>query len=82
MSEQIHKDKQTSKAKIEATEAEGLSEETKQRVDAVKESTDDLTDEIDALLEEEELDLLDEIDSVLEENAQAFVDGFIQKGGQ
>jgi len=82
MSEQIHKDKQTSKAKVEETEAESLSEETKQRVDAVKESTDGLTDEIDALLEEEELDLLDEIDSVLEENAQAFVDAYVQKGGQ
>lgn len=27
-------------------------------------------------------DLLDEIDSVLEENAQEFVAGYIQKGGQ
>ncbi|MDC4233353.1 ubiquitin-like protein Pup [Actinomyces sp. B33] len=26
--------------------------------------------------------LLDEIDSVLETNAQAFVQGFVQKGGQ
>lgn len=27
-------------------------------------------------------DLLDEIDSVLEENAEEFVKGYIQKGGQ
>ncbi len=27
-------------------------------------------------------DLLDEIDSVLEENAEEFVKGFVQKGGQ
>ncbi|WP_115727266.1 ubiquitin-like protein Pup [Actinomyces culturomici] len=27
-------------------------------------------------------DLLDEIDSVLETNAEAFVQGFVQKGGQ
>ncbi|WP_022867760.1 ubiquitin-like protein Pup [Schaalia vaccimaxillae] len=27
-------------------------------------------------------DLLDEIDTVLETNAQAFVQGFVQKGGQ
>lgn len=26
--------------------------------------------------------LLDEIDTVLEENAEAFVQGFVQKGGQ
>lgn len=27
-------------------------------------------------------DVLDEIDAVLEENAQEFVDGYIQKGGE
>ena len=27
-------------------------------------------------------DILDEIDSVLETNAEAFVQGFVQKGGQ
>lgn len=27
-------------------------------------------------------DILDEIDAVLETNAQAFVQGFVQKGGQ
>jgi len=33
-----------------------------------------LTDDVD--------DLLDEIDSVLEENAEEFVRGYVQKGGQ
>lgn len=33
-----------------------------------------LTDDVDALL--------DEIDDVLEENAEDFVKGFVQKGGQ
>ena len=34
----------------------------------------ELTDDVD--------DLLDEIDSVLEENAEEFVRGYVQKGGQ
>lgn len=33
-------------------------------------------------LSEEVDDLLDEIDSVLEENAEEFVRGYVQKGGQ
>ena len=33
-------------------------------------------------LKEEMDDLLDEIDSVLEENAEEFVRGYVQKGGQ
>jgi ubiquitin-like protein Pup len=47
---------------------------------AVEESTDvqervgKLTDDVDALL--------DEIDDVLEENAEEFIRGYIQKGGQ
>lgn len=36
--------------------------------------TDELLDDID--------DLLDEIDDVLEENAEEFVKGYVQKGGQ
>ncbi len=42
--------------------------------DDVKERTDKLTDDVDALL--------DEIDDVLEENAEEFVRGYVQKGGQ
>jgi prokaryotic ubiquitin-like protein Pup len=47
---------------------------------AVEETTDvhervgKLTDDVDSLL--------DEIDDVLEENAEEFVKGYIQKGGQ
>jgi ubiquitin-like protein Pup len=33
-------------------------------------------------LDDEVDDLLDEIDSVLEENAEEFVRGYVQKGGQ
>jgi ubiquitin-like protein Pup len=40
----------------------------------VAERVEKITEEVD--------DLLDEIDSVLEENAEEFVRGYIQKGGQ
>ena len=40
----------------------------------VKERQDKLTDDVDALL--------DEIDDVLEENAEEFVRGYVQKGGE
>lgn len=40
----------------------------------VAERHEKLTEEVD--------DLLDEIDSVLEENAEEFVRGYVQKGGQ
>jgi ubiquitin-like protein Pup len=40
----------------------------------VAERNEKLTDDVD--------DLLDEIDSVLEENAEEFVRGYVQKGGQ
>lgn len=40
----------------------------------VHERVDKLTDDVDALL--------DEIDDVLEENAEDFVRGYVQKGGQ
>jgi len=43
--------------------------------------TTDLAERNEAL--DEDVDsLLDEIDDVLEENAEAFVRGFVQKGGQ
>ena len=43
--------------------------------------TTDLAERKEAL--DEDVDsLLDEIDDVLEENAEAFVRGFVQKGGQ
>ncbi len=40
----------------------------------VQERVGKLTDDVDALL--------DEIDDVLEENAEEFVRGYVQKGGQ
>lgn len=40
----------------------------------VAERQEQLTEDVD--------DLLDEIDSVLEENAEEFVRGYVQKGGQ
>lgn len=40
----------------------------------VAEQTDELKDELDAVL--------DEIDKVLEANAEEFVKGYIQKGGE
>jgi len=40
----------------------------------VKERQEKLTDDVDALL--------DEIDDVLEENAEEFVRGYVQKGGE
>lgn len=39
-------------------------------------------DEQNQQLADDVSDILDEIDSVLEENAQEFVAGFIQKGGE
>jgi len=40
----------------------------------LKERQDKLADDVDAIL--------DEIDEVLEENAEDFVRGFVQKGGE
>jgi ubiquitin-like protein Pup len=40
----------------------------------VQERSEKLTDDVDALL--------DEIDDVLEENAEEFIKGYVQKGGQ
>jgi ubiquitin-like protein Pup len=42
--------------------------------EAATERQDQLADDVDAIL--------DEIDEVLEENAEDFVRGFVQKGGQ
>ena len=53
-------------AEVEETEAVDTSE--------VQERVGKLTDDVDALL--------DEIDDVLEVNAEDFVKGFVQKGGQ
>ena len=55
-----------SEAEVEETEAVDTSE--------VQERVGKLTDDVDALL--------DEIDDVLEVNAEDFVKGFVQKGGE
>ena len=61
------RDKHTSDDQAEAAEvAEGTTGPT--------ETKSALNDDIDAIL--------DEIDDVLEENAEEFVRGFVQKGGQ
>ncbi|MGH8824278.1 MAG: ubiquitin-like protein Pup [Jiangellaceae bacterium] len=52
---------------VEANESAEATEELKERQDK-------LADDVDAIL--------DEIDEVLEENAEDFVRGFVQKGGE
>lgn len=53
---------------------EEIAETTAQVNPEVAERHAELTEDVD--------DLLDEIDSVLEENAEEFVRGYVQKGGQ
>ena len=58
-----------------ATRTREETEEVEASVDTeVSERTKEVTDEVDSLL--------DEIDGVLEENAEEFVRGYVQKGGQ
>ena len=60
-------DRQTRKGEdVEETQVEETSD--------VQERVGKLTDDVDALL--------DEIDDVLEEDAEAFVRGYVQKGGE
>ncbi len=54
-------------AEIEDTQAPQVDPEISERVEKVSEEVDDI---------------LDEIDSVLEENAEEFIRGYVQKGGQ
>lgn len=49
-------------------------EETPEVSEELKERQDKLADDVDAML--------DDIDEVLEENAEDFVRGFVQKGGE
>jgi prokaryotic ubiquitin-like protein Pup len=53
---------------------EELDEPTAEASAEVAERHAELTEDVD--------DLLDEIDSVLEENAEEFVRGYVQKGGE
>jgi prokaryotic ubiquitin-like protein Pup len=62
-----------------------------ERIQKQKTSEEAATEEVDSVtssnrqgekIKAELDDLLDEIDSVLEENAEDFVKGYVQKGGQ
>lgn len=55
---------------------------TSDEVDEAAPDTAESTQERHEKLSEDVDDLLDEIDSVLEENAEDFVRGYIQKGGE
>jgi ubiquitin-like protein Pup len=55
---------------------------TEDEVDDATPAPDPATAERQEKLGEEVDDMLDEIDSVLEENAEEFVRGYVQKGGQ
>ena len=62
----------------------GQSKATRKRDEEVEASTDTSTDvqERHEKLTEDVDAMLDEIDDVLEENAEEFVRGYVQKGGQ
>ena len=49
--------------------------------EVVEATASDVQDRVKELTEDVD-DLLDEIDSVLEENAEEFVRGYVQKGGE
>lgn len=68
MSEQVQKQKpeQTEKQPTDG-DAKGLNPDSQASVDAATQETNDI---------------LNDIDEVLEKNAQAFVDQFVQKGGE
>jgi ubiquitin-like protein Pup len=71
---QEYKDKQSSKEteEVEEVQAKDLKNE---ELDA---SVEDTLAKIDESLD----DILDDIDDVLEANAEEFVQGYVQKGGQ
>jgi len=56
------------------TETEEVEETTTEAQSDVQERQEKLTDDVDSVL--------DEIDEVLEANAEEFVRGFVQKGGE
>jgi prokaryotic ubiquitin-like protein Pup len=60
-------------AQEQTTKQTGTTEDT-QETEAKDLKNQELTDDVDAML--------DEIDDVLEENAEEFVKGYIQKGGE
>jgi ubiquitin-like protein Pup len=65
----------------------GGQQQSNRRADEVDEATVEQTDASDLKERHEKLSedvdsLLDEIDDVLEENAEEFVKGYVQKGGE
>lgn len=59
----------------------GSGRETEEQVDATVEAPSEQDSNPQELLDDVDA-LLDEIDDVLEENAEEFVRGYVQKGGQ
>lgn len=69
-----------------ATQEGGQSQSGKSRRDedveeVAPEANPEVADRVEQIGEDVD-DLLDEIDSVLEENAEDFIRGYVQKGGQ
>jgi len=65
---------QSGKSRRDSGHEEEIDEAPAPEASPEAERQEKLTEDVD--------DLLDEIDSVLEENAEEFVRGYIQKGGQ
>jgi prokaryotic ubiquitin-like protein Pup len=61
-------------------EQKQVSKQTQKKEDAPEET--EAKDLSNVALDEDVTDILDEIDGVLEENAEEFVRGYIQKGGE
>lgn len=59
--------------RVQKTKTTGKQEEVVEQIPET-DSKEELKDDLDSLL--------DEIDAVLEENAEEFVKGYVQKGGQ
>jgi ubiquitin-like protein Pup len=80
MAKQEQVQKQRSQARQESHTEETVADVTNAELaDSTDETLANIDDVLDAQLDEE---ILADIDDVLEENAQAFVDGFVQQGGQ
>ena len=74
---------QKQKAKTRADESHVEESNTDVTNAELAESTEEVLDSIDDVLEDQlDAELLAEIDDVLEENAQEFVDSFVQQGGE
>lgn len=60
---------------------ERVGKESQEVEEVAVEQSSDVHERVEKLTEEVD-DLLDEIDEVLESNAEEFVKGYVQKGGQ